>query len=54
MQIIVKKAGTEIERRKKETSAQILKHYYGREIRDGTRIRLPTSKAVIRKLYETG
>ena len=51
MEIIVRKGGNEAERKKAETYAQILKHYYGREIRDGSRIRLPASKAVIRKLY---
>jgi hypothetical protein len=53
MQIIVAKKGTEAERRKREASAQILKHYYGREIRDGSRFRTKGgfSKAQIRQVY---
>jgi len=51
MQIIVRDGRGETERKKAETSAQILRHYYGREIRDGSRIKLPASKAAIKKLY---
>jgi len=52
MQIIIRDKRPEAERRKKEDSAAILKHYYKREIRDGTRMKLPAKKEVIRKLYE--
>jgi hypothetical protein len=54
MQIIVKKAGSEVERRKKETAQEILRHYYGREIRDGSRFRTKSghSKEQIKKVYE--
>jgi len=54
MQIIVRDKRSERERRKAETSAQLLKHYYKREIRDGARIKLPADKQRIKKLYETG
>jgi hypothetical protein len=53
VQIIVPKKGTEAERRKREAAVQILKHYYGREIRDGSRFRSKAgSKARIKKVYE--
>jgi hypothetical protein len=54
MQIIVRKVGTEVERRKKETAQEILRHYYGREIRDGSRWRVKSghSKEQIKKVYE--
>jgi hypothetical protein len=52
MQIIVKDKRTENERKKAESSAQILKHYYGREQRDGARMKLVASKERIKKLYE--
>jgi hypothetical protein len=51
MQIIVRDKRSEAERKKVETHGQILRHYYGREIRDGARIRLPASKKVIKNLY---
>jgi len=51
MQIIIKDKRSETERRKKEDSAAILKHYYHREIRDGTRMKLPAKKEVIKRLY---
>jgi hypothetical protein len=51
--ILVRRRGTETERRKQESAAQIRRHYYNREIRDGTRMRLPpnTTKEQIKKLY---
>jgi hypothetical protein len=54
MQIIVRQQGTEAERRKQEAAQEILKHYYGREIRDGARFRTKgdITKAQIRKVYE--
>jgi hypothetical protein len=54
VQIIVPKKGTEAERKKREAYGQILKHYYGREIRDGSRFRAKgdITKAQIRKVYE--
>ena len=51
MQILIRKKGTEPERRKREAASQILRHYYNREIRDGSRIRLPVTKETIRKVY---
>jgi hypothetical protein len=52
MQIIVRDKRSEAQRRKGEDSAAILKHYYGREIRDGTRMKLVASKQIIKRLYE--
>jgi hypothetical protein len=54
VQIIVPKKGTEAERKKREAYGQILKHYYGRENRDGSRFRTKggLNKEQIRKLYE--
>jgi hypothetical protein len=53
VQIIVPKNGTEAERKKREAYGQIIKHYYGREIRDGARFRSKAgTKEQIRKLYE--
>jgi hypothetical protein len=53
MQIIVRKAGSEVERRKKESAQEILRHYYGREIRDGSRFRVKNgaTKEQIKKVY---
>lgn len=51
MQILIRKKGTEPERRKREAAGAILRHYYNREIRDGAGIRLPVPKETIRKLY---
>jgi hypothetical protein len=52
IQIIVPKKGTEAERKKAEAAVQILKHYYGREIRDGSRFKSKAgSKEQIRKVY---
>jgi hypothetical protein len=42
MQIIVKSSKTELERRNTERAAETLRHYYGREIRDGARFRTKT------------
>ena len=52
MQIIVRDKRSESERRKKEDSQAILRHYYSREIRDGTRMKLVAPKKIIRELYE--
>jgi hypothetical protein len=53
VQIIVPQKGTETERKKREAYGQILKHYYGREIRDGSRFRSKAgTKEQIKKLYE--
>jgi hypothetical protein len=54
VQIIVPKKGSEPSRRQREAYGQILKHYYGREIRDGARFRTKgdITKAQIRKVYE--
>lgn len=55
MQIIVRSKKSETDRRKSETAGQILKHYYNREIRDGSRMKLPQtvkSKEVIKRLYD--
>lgn len=53
MQIIIRRKGTEPERRKREAAVQILKHYYGREIRDGSRFRTKgdVTKAQIKRIY---
>jgi len=53
VQIIVRKPGTEAERKKREGYAEVLRHYYNREIRDGSRFRSKAgTKAQIRKVYE--
>jgi hypothetical protein len=53
VQIIVGKSGSEASRKKREAYAQIIKHYYGREIRDGSRFRSKAgTKEQIRKVYE--
>ena len=52
MQIIVRKKGTEQERKKRETAQSILKHYYNREVRDGAKARFPVSKDSIKKVYQ--
>ena len=39
MDVIVKSKKTEDERRSEEHAAQVRKHYYKREIRDGARFR---------------
>jgi hypothetical protein len=52
MQIISRDKRPEPERRKAEAAQQILKHYYGREIRDGTRMKLVAPKEKIKRLYE--
>jgi hypothetical protein len=51
MQIIVKDKRPEPERRKAEAAKEILGHYYGREIRDGTRMKLVAPKETIKELY---
>jgi hypothetical protein len=54
--IIIRKKGSETERKKRESYAQILKHYYQREIRDGARWRTKSgaTKAQVKGLYEGG
>jgi hypothetical protein len=53
MQIIVKSSKTEVERRNAERSQETLRHYYGREIRDGARFRSKAgTKAQIRKALD--
>jgi hypothetical protein len=52
VQIIKKSSSSEGERRKREDSVAILRHYYNRECRDGTRMKLVAPKSVIKKLYE--
>jgi hypothetical protein len=53
MEIIVRKKESEVERRKAETSAQILRHYYEREIRDGSRFRSKAgTKKQIKEAYK--
>jgi hypothetical protein len=39
MQIIVRSSKSELERRNTERAAETLRHYYGREIRDGSRFK---------------
>jgi hypothetical protein len=43
MQIIVRSSKSELERRNTERAAETLRHYYGREIRDGSRFRTKTT-----------
>jgi hypothetical protein len=53
VQIIVRTEGSEAERKKREAYAQIKRHYYSREIRDGSRFRSKAgTKEQIRKVYE--
>jgi hypothetical protein len=54
MQIICKKVGSEAERKRKESFREILRAYYNREIRDGSRFRskVPGGKDVIKRIYE--
>ena len=52
MEIIVRDKRPEPERRKAEAAQQIMRHYYGREIRDGTRMKLVAPKETIKALYE--
>jgi hypothetical protein len=54
--IIVRKKGSETERKRKEAYAQVLKRYYQREIRDGSRWRTKSgaTKAQVKELYEGG
>lgn len=53
MQIIVRQRGSEAQRRKREASRAIVKHYYDREIRDGSRFKSKAgTKEQIRKAYE--
>jgi hypothetical protein len=51
MQIIVRDKRPEPERRKAEAAGEILRHYYGREIRDGTWMKLVAPKERIKQLY---
>ena len=53
MQIIVKSKKSETERRSEEYASQTKRHYYGREIRDGSRFQSKAgSKDQIRKALE--
>lgn len=53
MQIIVRGKGTEALRKKREAAEAIRKHYYNREIRDGSRFRSKAgTKEQIKKVYE--
>jgi hypothetical protein len=61
MQIILRDKRSEAERRKKEDSLAILRRYYEREIRDGTRMKMPidntrggrpATKEKVKRLYE--
>jgi hypothetical protein len=56
MQIIVRSSKSELERRNTERAAETLRHYYGREIRDGARFRtktLGTKEQIKRVLRES-
>jgi hypothetical protein len=51
MQIIVKSKKSEFDRRTREYADQTLKHYYQREIRDGSRFRSKAgTKSQIKKV----
>ena len=53
MNIIVKSSKSESERRTKESAEQTKKHYYGREIRDGSRFQSKAgSKDQIKKALD--
>lgn len=54
MNIIVKNKGTEKERMSTEAKRQTLRHYYGREIRDGSRFKIKcgASKEAIKKVLQ--
>jgi hypothetical protein len=53
MEIIVRKGGSESDRRKREAARAIVKHYYEREIRDGSRFKTKAgTKEQIRRVYE--
>lgn len=53
MQIIIKSKASESERRSKEYAAQTRKHYYQREIEQGSRFRSKAgTKAQIKKVLE--
>lgn len=53
MNVIVRRQGTESAHKQKEAAAQTLRHYYGREIRDGSRFRTKGnfSKEQIKRIY---
>ena len=53
IQIITRDQGLEAERRKKEAARTILKHYYDREKRDGSRFKSKAgTKEQIKRVYE--
>jgi hypothetical protein len=53
LNIIIRRPGTEAQRKKAVIYRECLKHYYDRECRDGTRIKLPpnATKKAIKELY---
>jgi hypothetical protein len=53
LNIIIRRPGTEAQRKKAVLYRECLKHYYDRECRDGTRIKLPpnATKKAIKELY---
>jgi hypothetical protein len=53
LNIIIRRPGTEAQRKKAALYRQCLKHYYDRECRDGVRIKLPpnVTKEAIKELY---
>jgi hypothetical protein len=53
LNIIIRRPGTEAQRKKAVLYRECLKHYYDRECRDGTRIKLPpnVTKKAIKELY---
>jgi hypothetical protein len=53
LNIIIRRPGTEAQRKKAVLYRECLKHYYGRECRDGTRMKLPktATKQQIKELY---
>jgi hypothetical protein len=53
LNIIIRRPGTEAQRKKADIYRECLQHYYRREIKDGSRIKLPpnVTKKAIKELY---
>jgi hypothetical protein len=53
LNIIIRRPGTEAQRKKAALYRECLKHYYDRECRDGSRMQLPktATKKQVKELY---
>jgi hypothetical protein len=53
LNIIVRRSGTEAQRKKSVLYKECMRHYYDRECRDGARMKLPktATKKQIKELY---